>query len=71
MNEEINAKVTEYEEHLRAAERDIERALQVVCPLHGGALAEVRRTLGEALAMVQYNLCGIFKLYDNPDIEVA
>jgi hypothetical protein len=71
MNEEVNAKVAEYEEHLRAAERDIERALQAVCPLRGEALAEVRKSLGDALGLVQFNIRGTFKLYDNPDIEVA
>jgi len=69
---EINEKVAEYESHLRDAERNIECALQAICSLYGSSeLGEIRKTLGDALGMVQFNICGTFKLYDNPDIKVG
>ena len=70
MNNEINEKVATYETHLRDAERNIENALKSICSLYGSPeLGDVRTTLKDALAMVQYNICGTFKLYDNPEIK--
>ena len=67
---EINEKVAEYESHLRDAERNIERALQAICSLYGSPeLGEIHKTLGDALGLVQFNICGTFKLYDNPEIK--
>lgn len=67
---EINEKVAEYESHLRDAERNIERALQAICSLYGSSeLGEIHKTLGDALGLVQFNICGTFKLYDNPEIK--
>ena len=67
---EINEKVATYESHLREAERNIENALKSICSLYGSPeLGDVHKTLNEALALVQYNICGTFKLYDNPDIK--
>lgn len=67
---DINDTIATYEANLRDAERDIEKALQSICDLYGdGQLTEVRKTLNEALAMVQYNLGGTYQLYDNPNIK--
>ena len=66
---EINEKIANYESHLRDAERNLERALQSICSLCGSSeLGEIRKTLGDALGLVQFNICGTFKLYDNPDV---
>jgi hypothetical protein len=67
---EINEQVANYESHLRDAERNIERALQSICSLYGSSeLGEIRKTLGDALGVIQFNICGTFKLYDNPEIK--
>ena len=67
---DINDIIATYEANLRDAERDIETALQSICDLYGDAkITEVRKTLNEALAMVQYNLGGTYLLYDNPNIK--
>ena len=69
---EINEKIANYESHLRDAERDIESALKAICPLCGSEeLGEIRNSLRDALGLVQFNICGTFKLYDNPDIKIA
>lgn len=69
---DINDTIATYEANLRDAERDIEKALQSICDLYGDSkITEVRKTLNEALAMVQYNLGGTYLLYDNPNIRVA
>ena len=67
---EINEKIANYESHLRDAEPNIERALQSICSLHGSSkLGEIRKTLSDALGLVQINIYGTFKLYDNPEIK--
>lgn len=69
---DINDTIATYEANLRDAERAIEKALQSICDLYGDSeLTKVRKTLNEALEMVQHNLCGIYMLYDNPDIKRA
>ena len=69
MMNEINEKIANYESHLRDAERNLEAALQAICPLCGSSkLGEVRKTLGDALGLVQFNIHGTYKLYDNSDI---
>lgn len=56
---------------LLAAEKSIEQALDAISSLHGSPkLEQVRKTLGEGLSMVQFNICGTFMLYDNPEIKV-
>jgi hypothetical protein len=66
----INEKVATYETHLRMAACNIENALKSICSLYGySKLEDVRKTLYEALSMVQYNICGTFKLYDNQEIK--
>ena len=66
---EINEKIANYESHLRDAERNLEAALREICPLCGSyELGEIRKTLGDALDLVQSNIRGTFKLYNNPDI---
>lgn len=69
--DEINERVANYESHLRDAEKSIEQELDAISSLHGSPkLEEVRKTLGEGLSMVQFNICGTFMLYDNPEIKV-
>ena len=69
---DINDIIATYEANLKNAERSIEKALQSMCDLYGDSeITAVRKTLNEALTMVQHNLCGTFKLYDNPDIKRA
>ena len=69
---DINDIIATYEANLKDAERSIEKALQSICDLYGDSeITEVRKTLNEALTMVQHNLCGTFKLYNNPDIKRA
>lgn len=68
MNEEVNAKVAEYEEHLRAAERALEKACQAICSLRGDF---PHRKLNETLDTVQELIRGTWRFYDNPDIEIA
>ena len=69
---EINEKIANYESHLRAVERNLETALQAICPLCGSSkLGEIRKTLSDALDLVQFNICDTFKLYDNPDIKIC
>ena len=69
---DINETIATYEANLKDAERSIEKALQSICDLYGDSeITEVRKTLNEALTMVQHNLCGTFKLYNNPDIKRA
>jgi hypothetical protein len=67
---EINERVANYESHLRDAEKNIEQALQAICSLGGSPkLGEVRKSLGDALGLVQFNICGTYQLYDNPEIK--
>lgn len=69
---DINDTIATYEANLRDAERAIEKALQSICDLYGDSeITKVRKTLNEALEMVQHNLWGIYMLYDNPDIKRA
>ena len=69
---DINETIATYEANLKDAERSIEKALQSMCDLYGDSeITAVRKTLNEALTMVQHNLCGTFKLYNNPDIKRA
>ena len=69
---DINDTIATYEANLKDAERSIEKALQSICDLYGDSeITAVRKTLNEALTMVQHNLCGTFKLYNNPDIKRA
>lgn len=69
---DINDTIATYEANLRDIERAIEKALQTICDLYGDSeITEVRKTLNEALAMVQYNICGAFRLYTNPAIKRA
>lgn len=69
---DINDTIATYEANLKNAERNIEKALQSICDLYGDSeITEVRKTLNEALAIVQHNLCGTYMLYDNPDIKLA
>ena len=69
---DINYTIATYEANIRNAERNIEKALQSICDLYGDSeITEVRKTLNEALAMIQYNIYGTFKLYNNPDIKQA
>ena len=69
---DINETIATYEANLRDAERNIEKALQTIYDLYGDPeITKVRKTLNEALEMVQDNICGTFKLYDNPDIKRA
>lgn len=69
---DINDTIATYEANLRDAKRNIEKALQSICDLYGDPkITEVRTTLNEALAMVQYNICGTFRLYTNPAIKRA
>ena len=69
---DINDIIATYEANLKDAERSIEKALQSICDLYGDSeITEVRKTLNEALAIVQHNLCGTYMLYDNPDIKRA
>lgn len=67
----IDDKIAEYEDCLRDAERDIEKALQVICPLRGDVLANVRQELNRALGLVQCNIRSSWLLYDSPDIELS
>lgn len=72
MNDDINNKVATYESHLREAEHNIEDALKSICSLRGSKeLNDIRKSLKDALGLVQYNICGTFKLYDNPDINIC
>ncbi len=60
----MNAKVAEYEARLRDAERDIEAALQAICPLTGEEVNKVRYNLQyKALEEVQTAIRGAYKLY--------
>ena len=69
---DMNDTIATYEANLRDAERAIEKALHSICDLYGDSeITKVRKTLNEALEMVQYNIWGTFKLYDNPDIKRA
>ena len=70
MNEKVNAKVAEYEEHLRAAERDIEKACQAICPLCGSDINSVRESMFTALDIIQERIQKTWRLYDNPEIEI-
>ena len=69
---DINETIATYEANLRDVERAIEKALQTIYDLYGDSeITKVRKTLNEALEMVQDNIWGTFKLYDNPDIKRA
>ena len=68
MNEKVNAKVAEYESHLRSAERAVEEAAQAICSLRGNL---PRRELNDALEGIQELIRGTWRLYDNPEIEIA
>ena len=69
---DINDIIATYEANLKDAERRIEKAHQSMYDLYGDSeITAVRKTLNEALTMVQHNLCGTFKLYNNHDIKRA
>ena len=60
----MNEKVAEYESKLRDAERDIEAALQAICPLTGEEVNRARYNLQyKALEEVQNAIRGVYKLY--------
>lgn len=60
----MNEKVAEYEARLRDAERDIEAALQAICPLTGDEANRARYNLQyKALEEVQNAIRGVYKLY--------
>lgn len=67
---DINDRIAEYETHLRAAEREMDKALETIYDLYGSVdLDEARKAAGEAQGMVQYAIRNTYKLYDNPDIK--
>ena len=63
-----NSKIEEYENALRDAERDIKKAAQAICSLRGNL---PRRELNDALEGIQELIRGTWRLYDNPEIEIA
>lgn len=65
---DANSKIEEYENALRDAERDIEKAAQAICSLRGNL---PRRELNDALEGIQELIRGTWRLYDNPEIEIA
>ena len=66
---QINEKIANYESHLRDAAKHIDKAINEISSLSGSSeLADIRKNLGDALAVVQFTIRGIYRLYDNPEI---
>lgn len=59
-----NVQIEKYESKLRAAERDIEAALQAICSLAGEEIGQARYNLQyKALEEVQNAIRGAYMLY--------
>ena len=63
-----NEMVVDYENHLRNAEREVEKACQAICSLRGPF---PHLKLNDSLVGIQELIRGTWQLYDNPNITIT
>ena len=63
-----NEMIVDYEDHLRNAEREVEKACQAICSLRGPF---PHRELNYTLAEISELIRGAWRFYDNPEVEIA
>ena len=63
-----NEMIVAYEDHLRNAEREVEKACQAICSLRGPF---PHMELNDTLVGISRLIRGAWRFYDNPEVEIA
>jgi len=61
-------KVNEFEEALRGAEKQVEKAGQIICPERGEEVTAMRVRIGDLIAGIQEAIHQAYKLRDWGDV---